>query len=104
MVRKMFKMKLYKDAEEEYEKRHNNLWTEMKRMIKEYGGNNYSIFLDKETNYLYGYIELEDEKLWGKSAETDICKKWWEYMADLMETNYDNSPVTIDLESMFYLE
>lgn len=104
MVRKMFKMKLYKGAEEEYEKRHNNLWPEMKRMIKEYGGNNYSIFLDKETNYLYGYIELEDEKLWGKSAETDICKKWWEYMADLMETNDDNSPVTIDLESMFYLD
>ena len=104
MIRKMFKMKLYKGAEEEYKKRHNNLWIEMKKMIKEYGGSNYSIFLDEETNYLYGYIELEDEGLWNKSAETDICKAWWKYMANLMETNDDNSPITIDLKSMFYLE
>lgn len=104
MIRKGFKMKLYKGYEEEYKKRHNDLWPEMKTMIKEHGGSNYSIFLDEETNYLYGYIELKDEELWSKSAETDICKKWWAYMADLMETNDDNSPVTIDLKDMFYLE
>ena len=57
MVRKGFKMKLYPDMAEEYEKRHNELWPEMKEMIHEYGGRNYTIFLDRETNVLYGYIE-----------------------------------------------
>lgn len=104
MIRKGFRMKLYKGYEEEYKKRHNNLWPEMKKMIKEYGGSNYSIFLDIETNYLYGYIEVQNEELWSKSTETDICKKWWAYMSELMETNEDNSPVTIDLKEMFYLE
>ena len=97
-------MKLYKGQEKEYEKRHNELWPEMKEMIHEQGGKNYSIFLDKETNILYGYIELESEEKWAKTAETDICKKWWAYMADIMETNPDNSPVSIDLIEVFHLD
>lgn len=102
--RKCFKMKIHDGFKEEYKKRHENLWSEMKDMIHEYGGRNYSIYLDKETNYLYGFIELEDENLWNKSAETEICKKWWNYMADIMEINEDNSPVSVDLEAMFYLK
>ncbi len=101
---KGFKMKLYPDMAEEYEKRHNELWPEMKEMIHEYGGKNYTIFLDKETNVLFGYIELESEELWDKSAETEICKKWWKYMADIMETNEDNSPVSVSLKNVFHLD
>lgn len=97
-------MKLYDGCEKEYEKRHNELWPEMKKMIHEYGGKNYSIFWDKETNILYGYIELESEELWAESAQTDICKKWWTFMADIMETNPDNSPVSLDLIEMFHLD
>ena len=66
---KGFKMKLYEGMAEEYEKRHNALWPEMKNMIHEYGGKNYTIFLDKETNILSGYIELENEEKWAKSAD-----------------------------------
>ena len=90
MVRKGFKMFLYPGMAEEYEKRHNALWPEMKEMIHEYGGHNYSIYLDKETNVLYGYLEVEDEARWAKSADTEICRKWWHYMADIMETNPEN--------------
>ena len=103
-MRKSFKMKLYKGQEKEYEKRHNELWPEMKDMIHEFGGKNYSIFLDKDTNILYGYIEIESEELWAKSADTEICKKWWAYMADIMETNPDNSPVSTDLKEVFHLD
>lgn len=103
-MRKAFKMKLYAEKEKEYEKRHNELWPEMKEMIHEYGGKNYSIFLDKETNILYGYIEIENAELWDESANTEVCKKWWAYMADIMETNSDNSPVSINLEEVFHLD
>lgn len=101
---KSFKMKLYPGKKEEYRKRHNELWREMKDMIHEYGGKNYSIFLDEDTNVLYGYIEIEDELRRNASAETDICRKWWDFMADIMETNDDNSPKSKDLELMFHLE
>ena len=101
---KGFKMKLFPGMEQEYERRHNLLWDEMKDMIHEYGGGNYTIFLDKETDVLFGYLEVEDEERWDQSADTQICRKWWDYMADIMETNPDNSPVSIDLKKVFHLD
>ncbi len=101
---KAFKMKLYEGMAREYEKRHNALWDEMKDMIHEYGGKNYSIFLDEDTNILFGYIEIENEDKWNKSADTEICRRWWHYMADIMETNPDESPVSKDLKKVFHLD
>jgi len=101
---KGFKMKLYPGMEEEYEKRHNELWPEMQDMIHEHGGKNYTIFLDKETLTLFGYIEIEDEELWAKGADTAINRKWWDFMAPIMETNPDNSPVSVDLKTVFHLD
>lgn len=101
---KGFKMKLYEGQKKEYEKRHNLLWPEMKEMIHECGGKNYTIFLDEDTLTLFGYIEIESEEKWAESANTDICRKWWDYMADIMETNPDNSPVSIDLKNVFHLD
>lgn len=101
---KGFKMKLYEGQEKEYEKRHNQLWPEMKDMIHEYGGKNYTIFLDKETLTLFGYIEIEDEEKWARGADTAVNRKWWDFMADIMETNPDNSPVSVDLKNVFHLD
>ena len=103
-MRKGFKMKLFPGMEEEYKHRHDALWPEMKEMIKEYGGSNYSIFLDPETLVLYGYIEIESEEKWAKSADTEECRRWWHYMADIMETNPDESPVSVDLLPVFHLD
>lgn len=104
MTRKVFKMFLHPGMAAEYEKRHNALWPEMKDMIHEYGGRNYTICLDKETGVLYGYLEVEDEERWAKSADTPINRKWWDYMADIMDTNLDNSPVCVDLTPVFHLD
>ena len=95
-------MKLYPGMEAEYERRHNLLWPEMKDMIHEYGGKNYSIFLDRETLTLFGYIEIEDPQRWAASADTAINRKWWDYMADIMEINPDSSPECVDLHPVFH--
>lgn len=104
MIRKGFKMKLYPGMAAEYERRHHQLWPEMVDMIHAHGGSNYSIYLDEETDVLYGYLEIEDEELWNKSADTPINRKWWDFMADIMETNADNSPAAMDLKPVFHLD
>ena len=101
---KAFKMKLFDGMAEEYEKRHNELWPEMRDMIHAYGGRNYSIFLDKETNTLFGVLEIESEERWAASANTEVCRRWWHFMADIMETNPDESPVSVDLATVFHLD
>lgn len=104
MIRKASIMFVYKDKFEEYKRRHDEIWPGMVEELKAHGAHNYSIFLEKETGKLFAYLEIEDEDKWNKVAETDICKKWWEYMAPLMETNPDNSPVSVTLNELFYLE
>ena len=101
---KAFKMKLYPGKEQEYKRRHDQLWPEMQDMIHAHGGRNYSIFLDEATLTLFGVIEIEDEELWAKGADTAINRKWWDYMADIMDTNPDNSPVSVDLPMLFHLD
>ena len=101
---KGFKMKLNGGMAEEYKTRHNQLWPEMKDIIHNHGGKNYSIFLDEETNVLFGYIEIENEEVWNQAGNTDVNQKWWDFMASIMETNEDNSPVSKDLELMFHLD
>lgn len=101
---KAFKMKLYPGQEQEYKRRHDQLWPEMVEMIHAHGGRNYSIFLDENTLTLFAVIEIEDEELWARGADTDVNRKWWDFMADIMETNPDNSPVSVDLPMLFHLD
>ncbi|MBU7591503.1 L-rhamnose mutarotase [Metabacillus halosaccharovorans] len=103
MIRKGSIMFVYKDKYEEYQRRHDELWPEMEKELKEHGAHNYSIFLDEESGQLFAYLEIEDEERWNQMASTDICQKWWTYMEPLMETNPDNSPVSKELKSVFYL-
>ncbi|WP_416354009.1 L-rhamnose mutarotase [Agrilactobacillus fermenti] len=97
-------MYLHKDAYDEYQKRHSELWPEMKQALKEHGASNYSIFLNKDNGELFAYLEVPDVDKYNEIANTEICKKWWAYMEPLMDTNADNSPVATDLTEVFHLD
>jgi L-rhamnose mutarotase len=102
MQRFAFKMKLKPGHVAEYRKRHDQIWPELTRLLKDAGVSDYSIFLDEETNTLFAV-----QKQAGQSSQdlgsTAIVQKWWAYMADIMETNPDNSPVAVPLPEVFYL-
>lgn len=104
MIRDAGIMKLRDGAAAEYEKRHNEIWQELVDDIKSHGAKNYSIFLNKDTNELFSYLEIDDPVLWEKRAGSEITKKWWDYMADLMEVNPDNSPCFIPIREVFHLD
>ena len=99
-----FKMKLNPGMAEEYRRRHDLLWPEMWEMIHQYGGRDYSIFLDEETLTLFACIDVEDPARWEESASSPVCRRWWDYMADIMAVNPDNSPQSQDLRLMFHLD
>ena len=103
MHRVAFKMKLFKGKEAEYKKRHDEIWPELVSLLKINGIEDYSIFLDKETNILFGVLKINDPELLKKLPGEPVMKKWWAYMKDIMESNPDNSPVSVSLEEVFYL-
>ena len=104
MVRKGAIMKLYDGMEAEYKRRHDALWQELIDAIRRDGGKNYTIFHDPETNLLFEYIEIEDEAVWSARGGDEITQKWWDYMADIMETNADNSPKSRPINELFHLD
>ncbi|MGT2784254.1 L-rhamnose mutarotase [Streptococcus merionis] len=103
MIIKAFRMVVYPEQHKEYEKRHKELWPELRQMLKNHGVKKYFIFLDKETSHLFAYAEIESEELWEKISSTEINQKWWRYMESIMETNSDSSPTSVDLRQVFEL-
>lgn len=99
-----FKMKLKHGFKEEYQKRHNEIWPELQVLLKQNGVSDYSIFFDEETNILFAVQKLNSETSSQNLGNNYIVKKWWDYMADIMDVNEDNSPVVMQLEKVFHLE
>ena len=104
MLRKAFIMKVNPGAHAEYEHRHRPIWSDLETTLREHGVTSYSIFLDPETDQLFGYAEIESEDRWAAIAETDVCKRWWAYMKDIMPTDADNSPISVELREVFHFD
>ncbi len=97
-------MKLKPGCEVEYEKRHRAIWPELVELLKATGVSEYSIFWDKETNLLFAVQEQGGESGSQDLGTNPVVKKWWDYMADIMEVNPDNSPVSIPMKEVFYMK
>ena len=103
MQRVAFKMKLHPGQEAEYLKRHDELWPDLEKLLKDTGISDYSIFLDETTNSLFGVLKISDDKMLDTLPAHPVMQKWWAYMKDIMESNADNSPVSIPLKEVFHL-
>ena len=104
MIRNAFKMKLKPGCEAEYKKRHDEIWPELSKELTEAGVFDYSIYLDEESLTLFAFQRLAEGNTADNLPNTEIVKKWWAYMADLMETNPDHSPVASPLREVFHMD
>lgn len=103
MKRVAFKMRLFKGQEAEYKKRHDQLWPELESLLHETGIREYSIFLDEASGDLFGVLQIADALKLESLPAHPVMQKWWAYMKDIMESNPDNSPVSVPLQEVFYM-
>lgn len=104
MIRNAFTMKLKLGCVEEYKKRHDEIWPELSDAHSAAGISDYAIFLDEETLILFAVQTLTDDNNAGDLKNLEIVKKWWDYMADLMEVHPDNMPVCYPLREVFHMD
>lgn len=104
MIRKAFIMSVHAGCEAEYERRHNPIWPELQATLINHGVVTYSIYLDAESGRLFAYAEIEDEKRWQEIKSTEVCRRWWASMKELMPANADTSPVAVELKEVFHIE
>jgi L-rhamnose mutarotase len=103
MIRDAFKMKLKPGCEAEYQKRHDEIWPELSEVLAAAGVSDYSIFFDAETLTLFASWKLKDDHMTGELPSHPMVQKWWAFMADIMETNSDHSPVCASLREVFHM-
>lgn len=104
MKRLGFTMQLKPGYADEYKKRHDAIWPELKQLLKESGIHHYGIYLDPATHTLFATLEIEEESRYAALPQHPLMQRWWAYMADIMETHPDHSPISTPLKEMFYLE
>ena len=97
-------MKLKPGCEAEYARRHQAIWPELKEMLRDAGISDYHIFLDRATLTLFAVQKVSGGAGSQNLGDNPIVRRWWDFMADIMEANPDNSPVSISLEEVFRME
>lgn len=97
-------MQLKPGVRDEYKRRHDEIWPELVRLLDDVGVRDYVIYLDPRTDTLFAAQKLTEHNSSDQLPQTDVMRRWWDHMADLMETNSDGSPVVYPLEEMFYLD
>lgn len=90
-------------CEDEYRRRHAAIWPELTKMLSESGVYDYSIYWDPDTNILFACQKNSGESS-QEMGHNPIVQKWWDYMADIMEVNPDNSPVTIPIPEVWHMD
>lgn len=103
MQKYAFKMKLNPGMEAEYTRRHDAIWPELADLLRQAGVSDYSIHLDPETGVLFAVLTRPENHSMASLPDHPVMRKWWAYMADIMQTNPDNSPVQSDLVTVFHL-
>ena len=103
-MRRAFRMSVHPGQQAEYARRHQPIWRELEEVLLAHGVRTYSIFIDPESNDLFGYVEFESDERWAAVAATDVCRRWWHHMRELMPSNADDSPVSRPLAEVFHIE
>jgi L-rhamnose mutarotase len=98
-----FKMKLKPGFEQEYKARHDAIWPALASLLREAGIYDYSIFLDESTLDLFAVLKLHPEHDIASLPEHPVMRRWWDYMADLMEVEPGKRPREWPLTQVFHL-
>ena len=98
-----FRMNLFPGQAAEYEKRHDEIFPDLAQALKDAGVSDYTIWHDPESNHLFGILTRADDHTMAALPDTEVMKRWWKHMADIMETHPDNVPVQVPLKRVFHL-
>ena len=77
-------MRVKAGSEQEYRRRHEAVWPEMLRALKDAGCSNYSIYMKGQD--LFAYLEVGDFESFKRQMSSNAdAQRWEEQMAPIME-------------------
>jgi L-rhamnose mutarotase len=105
MPRYAFKLRIKKEAIEEYEREHQRVWPELLSKLKEVGISDYSIFRRGQDLFLYMHVD-DFERAWIELDRAPVNQRWQEFMSRLFEPVPDLEPGErfAMMKEVFYLD
>jgi L-rhamnose mutarotase len=103
MTARAFRMKLKPGTVDAYRVRHDEIWPELSSLLSESGIYDYSIFLDEATLDLFAVMKLREGHDIVALPQHPVMRKWWDYMAALMEVEPGNRPKEWPLTQVFHM-
>ena len=98
-----FRMVLNPGQAAEYERRHDAIFPDLAAALKAAGVSDYTIWLDPETNHLFATLVRPVDHGMDALPRTEVVRRWWAHMADIMQTEADDVPVQVPLTPVFRL-
>ena len=98
-----FAMRLRPGREDEYRRRHDALWPELEALLREAGVADYSIHIEPGTNLLFAVLWRRRDHAMDALPDHPVMRRWWAYMADIMETEPSDAPTVLPLRTLFHL-
>ena len=105
MERKAWRGRIVDGMKAEYKRRHDEIWPEMKQVLKDAGISNYTIWANGYE--LFGYYECEKGVEYANrvQAQSGVVKRWNAYMEDVLLLEMDaKTGAQPEMEQMFFLE
>ena len=99
-----FRMFLNPGQAAEYQHRHDTIWPELVALLRSAGVSDYSIYLDAEHHVLFAVLRRVPGHRMDSLPADPVMQRWWAYMADIMRSNPDGSPVVEPLPCLFHLD
>lgn len=99
-----FTMQLKPGMAAEYRLRHDRIWPELLALLHEAGIRDYSIFLDEATHVLFAVLRRTPGHRTDDLPQQALMQRWWQHMADIMQTQPDGSPTQQPLLPMFHMD
>ena len=91
MERACFTFEIYPGAEDEYQRRHDEIWPEMVTMLKDSGISNYTLFRRGTQIYAYAECEPDAETAFARAGETEVNRRWATWFEDVIKDLTDES-------------
>lgn len=98
-----FRMVLNPGLRDEYRRRHDEIWPDLKDGLIKAGVVDYKIFLDEASNHLFAVMVRKRNHTLGDLRDSAVNRRWWDMMADIMQTEPDNAPSEWALTPVFHL-
>jgi L-rhamnose mutarotase len=104
MERVCFTFEIRPGTEDEYKKRHDEIWPELVDAIKDAGFANYSLFRRGTTIVAYVECEPDAATAFAKLGPTEVNARWAKWFEDVIVSLTDENGQLYTLDEVWHLD